>query len=389
LKRRKIVAAVRHGTPMRVVARRFKVHLRTVQRWVKRASGTRLDQADLSSRRPGARESARRVKTALEARVLSLRVQLRDESALGEYGAAAIRRSLLEEGTCVVPTERTIHRVLERHGVLDGIRRMRFLPPPRGWYLPTVASGRAELDSFDLVEGLVIRGGTDVVILNGMSLLGGLCASWPMCRITAKEVVEKLLEHWRCFGLPGYAQFDNGTEFQGAHQWPDSFGRVTRTCLSLGVTPVFAPPRETGFQASIENYNGRWQSKVWSRFEHADLAGLRVRSDAFVAAARTRSAARIESAPSRRKIDSKWKPDLQRPLSGTVIFLRRTDGNGRASLLGRSFEVSIDWPNRLVRAEVDLMCGRVRFFKLRRRDHANHPLLKEIKYETPTKRFNE
>jgi hypothetical protein len=372
---------------MRAVARRFKVHLRTVQRWVGRAAGGRVDRADFSSRRPGARRSAGRTDAAVEARVLSLRASLRDESALGEYGAAAIRRALLGEGVESPPAERTVHRVLERHGALDASRRRRFAPPPRGWHVPAVVSARAELDSFDLVEGLVIRGGVDVTVLNGISLWGGLCASWPMRGVTAKDVVERLLEHWRRFGLPGYAQFDNGTEFQGAHQFADSFGRVTRTCLSLGVVPVFAPPRETGFQASIESYNGRWQAKVWSRFEHADLASLRARSDAFVEAARARSAARIEGAPSRREFPASWKPDLQRRLSGTAIYLRRTDANGRASLLGRSFDVSRDWPHRLVRAEVDLTAGRIRFYQLRRRSHDHQPLLKETSYVTPTKPF--
>jgi len=42
-----------------------------------------------------------------------------------------------------------------------------------------------------------------------------------------------------------------------------------RTCLRLDVTPVFAPPRESGFQAAIENFNGRWQAKVWARFRGA------------------------------------------------------------------------------------------------------------------------
>ena len=83
---------------------------------------------------------------------------------------------------------------------------------------------------------------------------------------TAKKTVQTLVAHWREHGLPAYAQFDNDTIFQGAHQYRDTFGRVTRLCLQLGVTPVFAPPRETGFQAAIESYNGRWQAKVWRRF---------------------------------------------------------------------------------------------------------------------------
>ncbi len=49
-----------------------------------------------------------------------------------------------------------------------------------------------------------------------------------------------------------------------------------RLCLSLGVTAVFAPPRETGFQAAVESFNARWQAKVWQRF-HFDLpCGLAV-----------------------------------------------------------------------------------------------------------------
>src|SRR3954462_14013020 len=96
---------------------------------------------------------------------------------------------------------------------------------------------------------------------------------------------------------PHYAQFDNDTLFQGPHQYIDAVGRVVRLCLQLAVTPIFTPPRETGFQAAIENYNGRWQTKVWSRFQHRDLAQLRERSTAYVQALRVRVAERIAQAP--------------------------------------------------------------------------------------------
>ncbi|MBV8232721.1 MAG: hypothetical protein JO329_22290 [Planctomycetaceae bacterium] len=57
-----------------------------------------------------------------------------------------------------------------------------------------------------------------------------------------------------------------------------------RLCLSLAIIPVFAPPRETGFQAAIENFNGRWQAKVWARITHESLAGVQAQAGKFIAA---------------------------------------------------------------------------------------------------------
>jgi hypothetical protein len=318
-----------------------------------------------------------------------LRQHLKDHSALGEYGAAAIRRTLVEQGQAAVPSERTIGRILARRGALDGTRRRRTPPPPPGWYLPDLARRCVELDSWDAVEGLVIQSGQAVEVLNVISLHGGLCGSWPGPGVTAVGVVEALLEHWRAWGLPGYAQFDNDTCFQGAHQHPDSFGRVTRTCLQLGVTPVFAPPRETGFQAAIESYNGRWQARVWSRFRHTGLSDVCACSGRFVQAYRQRTAARREAAPPRRPFPAAWELDLGRPLAGRVVYLRRTDDTGVVSLLGHPWAVSATWCHRLVRAEVDLDRGRIRFYALRRREPKRHRLLKTVPYQVPTKRFHE
>jgi len=154
-----------------------------------------------------------------------------------------------------------------------------------------VAAAKTELDSFDTIEGLAIRGGPQAAVLTGISLHGGLPAAWTVRAVSAKAVVDALVEHWRSAGLPGYAQFDNDNRFQGPRQYADTVGRVIRLCLSLGVTPIFAPPNETGFQAAIESYNGRWQAKVWSRFKHPSIPGPAERSSKYVAAARQRSAA--------------------------------------------------------------------------------------------------
>jgi len=362
-----------------------------------------LDRLNFADKPLGCPRAANRTRSSMEGRVLAIRKRLQERSDLGEYGAQAIRREMTRLGIKRAPSVRTIGRILLRRGVLDGRQRVRRPPPPPGWYLPDVAAGKAELDSFDIVEGLVVRGSSGrrgtgsktgtrpvgIEVLNGVSLHGGLVASWPHAgTVTAKSTMASLLAHWRPFGLPAYVQFDNDRIFAGAHARADTFGRVIRLCLSLGVTPVFAPPRETGFQAAVENYNGRWQAKVWARFEHDALASVLRRSARFVAAARLRSAARIEAAPPRRPIPKGWAVDLQ-TLRGRVIFLRRGDANGRVSLLGHTFDVDRNWAGRLVRAEVDLDNKRVRFHALRRREPSWQPLLKTHPYRPPTWTFTE
>ena len=254
---------------MRSVAKEFRTPLSVVQRWVAWAAGQSLNAVDWAGYRVGQRRSARRTSRDVEQRVLKIRKSLRDESALGEYGASAIRREMEARRLKTIPSLRTIGRILERSGAVDGRRRRRYPSPLPGWFLPHVASGGVKLDSFDIVEDLVIRGGLDVNVLTAISLHGGLCPAWPEPQITAKFTVDALVARWRRYGPPGYVKFDNDTVFQGPHHFADCFGRVVRMSLSLGVTPVFAPPGRHGFQPDIESFNRRWQDKVWNRFQFA------------------------------------------------------------------------------------------------------------------------
>ena len=371
---------------MRSVARTHHVSLCTVQRWMQHAGTRRLDRIDWSAR-SHATKTPRHISEELERLVIAMRHELRTTSDLGDYGAAEIHRTLCERGAPEVPAIRTIHRILERRGALDGQRRIRRPAPPPGWYLPDVAAGRAELDSFDFSDGLVLQGGPHLEILTGISLQGGLIGAWPGPLFTAVATLATLLAHWRAVGLPTYAQFDNDTRFQGPHQHRDVVSRVMRLCLSLGVTPVFAPVREHGFQNAIENLNGRWQAKVWSRFHHESLAALCARSERFVRAARVRRAARLTAAPPRPAIPPTWQLDLQTIPTGRLIFLRRTNDAGAVACLGHTFPVDSLWPHRLVRCEVNLDVGRMPFYRLRRRQPEDQPLICEHPYALPRRRF--
>ena len=384
-----MVEAVRSGSSQRSVAREFGVSLRTVQRWLERADGQPLDLVDWSDRPDSPHVVANHTATDIEEQIMALRLELKTESDLGEYGAETIRRKMMERGFADVPSERTVNRILERNGAFDGRRRVRHTPPPKGWYLPEVAKGTAEIDQFDVICGLVIEGGTDVEVLTAISVHGGLPGSWPSTAISAKYVTQAVIEHWSAFGCPAYAQFDNDTRFQGAHHHPDAIGRVSRLCLSLGIVPVFTPPRETGFQAAIESLNNRWQQKVWHREHHESLESLCERSRRYTAAARSKSRLRQETAPLRRPIPEGWIFNVQLRPQGKIIFLRRTDDRGQAHMLGRVFNVQQHWVHRLVRAEVDLDQGNIRFYSLRRREPEQQRLLCETHYQLPDKRFVE
>src|SRR5262249_2403417 len=125
------------------------------------------------------------------------------------------------------------------------------------------------------------------------------------------------------------------------------------------------------------------------RFEHADLDGLAARSSRHVAALRRHRADRIEAAPPRCAFPKRWRLNLQARPGGRMVYVRRTDAEGRAELLGRAFGVDPHWAERLVGAEVDLDAGMIRFYRLRRRELGDQPLLKEVVHRIRSKPFHE
>ena len=383
-----MVSAVRHGQSQRAVARRFGVGLGHLQYWLARTCGQKLEQVDWSDRSHAPLEQGRQIKEPLQRRILALRQELR-RGDLGFVGAQAIADALAATpAKDTPPSLRTIGRILKRHGALDAVRRVRRAAPPAGWYLPDVAAGDAELDAFDVIEDLPLEAGPRLDVFTTRALWGSVCGAWISATLRARWLCECLEFHWRRHGCPAYAQFDNDSRFQGTHTHPDVLGQVIRFCLSLGITPVFAPPREHGPQNLNESFNHLWQQKVWHRLDHADTAAFQSASDRFVAAYQTRRAKRDDQSPKRRAFPRRWKLDLQRRPKGTIVYLRRTDDQGAIKVLGHRWEVDPLWVHRLVRAEVDLETDQVRCYRLRRRAPEDQPLVKTLKYVFPTKHFH-
>ncbi len=344
--------------------------------WVGRARGKRLDRADLAIRKPG--RAWNRTTFEVEQRIAELRLELR-KSVLGEFGAKAIAAAL-EAEMDRRPAEATINRALSRLGLQDGVRRIRQPAPPKGWYLPAVLAGRAELDCFDFIEDLKLADGPLVDVLTAKSLHGSLTNAWVLNPKSTKGTIPCLLERWQRDGLPTYAQFDNDNVFQGAHHFANAVGAISRLCLQLEVIPVFAPPLEHGMQNTIESFNALWQAKVWQCYRVANVNELQMRSDQYIAAHRARTQPLTEAAPARRALSEDFKFDPHAPLRGQIVFVRRTDEGGHVNMLGQRIAVSQTWLHRLVRCEVDFDHRYIQCSALRRRAPAEQPLLITIPY---------
>ena len=144
-----MVAAVRRGQSLRSVAARFQVSVPTLQPWVERAEGKRLDRVDFTNQLSAPLQVHNRTSATKEKLVLSIRRQLQDKSDLSEFGTAAILRELNRRTIKNPLSLRTIGYILERHGKTDYRHRVHRPPPRKGWHLIAVAEGLAEIDEFD------------------------------------------------------------------------------------------------------------------------------------------------------------------------------------------------------------------------------------------------
>lgn len=384
-----MVKLFREGISQREIARRFRVALHTVQRWIHRANGFSLHEVDWSDRSHTPQKHANKTAAHIERKICAVRKKLEKEGALGFSGALSIHQVLQHTNTLrSVPSVRTIGRILKRRGLLDRPRRIRNAAPPAGWYLPGLADRLVDMDCFDVIEDLGMDRFGLFQVFTARTLWAPLAEAWP-CKVASTTfILEALQAHWRRNGLPRFAQFDNDVRFQGGHNHPDVIGRVMRLCLALGVTPVFVPPLEMGFQGVIENFNGLWQQKVWSRFHHENLDALTQKSQRFSLAYRQHLARTRELHPPRRSVPKHFDIDWQQRPSGVVIFLRRTNEGGAVKLLGHSWEIDPLWQHRLVRSEVDLDSNEITFYRLRRREPSNQPLIKTVAYQLPHRKFD-
>src|SRR5262249_24324184 len=99
------------GTNIRELCRRFRVSAKTYYKWLKRSKNEGEVGLRNRSRRP--HQSPRRTDIVVEDRIVAVR------TAHPSSAGRKIRRVLVNRGETAVPTNSTVHRILQRNGKIN------------------------------------------------------------------------------------------------------------------------------------------------------------------------------------------------------------------------------------------------------------------------------
>jgi transposase InsO family protein len=298
-------------------------------------------------------QAAQRIPPELERTILSIRRRLQAHaSPATRYsltGATAIRAELKTLGIHPLPCERTIERVLQRHGLTAP--RVRLAPLlPRQEYPGPQARASNQLHEVDLVGPIYLKGSGHryYIWVSKDAFDGAVCLRLAGSR-RMDEVLGFLGECWKDLGRPEQVQFDNARELAGWGPAARTLSRVIRLCLRFGVSPVFIPKGEPQFNGSVENFNGwfqepllqrrfrrpgdlrrelaRLQEAVNTQHAHPRLGGLTPMQH--------RRGLRLQKLPTRFVV-----PMGRLPLAaGRVTFIRRVSAAGTVMVLSQTFRV--------------------------------------------------
>jgi transposase InsO family protein len=299
------------------------------------------------------RHVAQRIPPELERAVLAIRRRLQAHAAPSTRysltGAVAIRAALKALGIRPLPCERTIERVLQRHGVTAP--RVRLTPLlPRKEYPGPQAQRSNRLHEVDPVGPIYLKGRKHryyILVCKG-AFDGAVCLRLAPSR-RMEEVLAFLGECWKSLGLPEQVQFDNAREVTGWGLGARYLSRVIRLCLRYGVAPWFIPPARPQRNGSVENFNGWFQPRLFQR-RFARPGDLRRELARLGEAVNTQHVhPRLEGltpAQHRRRQRLRRLPESFRAptdrlpvATGRATFIRRVSPAGTVSVLSQSYRV--------------------------------------------------
>jgi len=215
------------------------------------------------------RHVAQRIPPELERALRTIRRRLQAHATpatrYSRTGATAIGAELKAPGIRPLPCERTIARVLQRHGLTaPRVRRAPLLP--RQEYPGPQAKASHPLHEVDRVGPISLKGSRHRDSIGvGKDVVDGAVGLRLAGSRRRDEVLGFLGECGKDLGLPDPVQLDNARELSGWGPAARTLSRVIRLGRHFGVGPVFIPAGEPQFNGSVEDFNGWSQPRLFDR----------------------------------------------------------------------------------------------------------------------------
>lgn len=275
-RRREAVRRVLSGEPPAGVAKDLRRSEAWVRKWVERFDPAEPAWAESRSRAP--RRVANRTPAETEALVVGVRERLA-ENPWSQVGAVAIAWELRKLGLDVLPSLRTIERILARGGVPRRARRPRRTPKGKAYPEPP-AEAPGACQEADLIGPRYLEGAVCFYAMNAVDLGLRKAGIEITPSKSSASVVEALESAWGRLGVPERVKLDNQQALAGAGR---RLSDVVRFCLGHGVTPVFIPYSEPWRNPVVEHFNDVFDKSFFRTERFRDLGHLRVRAREFEA----------------------------------------------------------------------------------------------------------
>jgi transposase InsO family protein len=256
------VRAVLDGADVMEVAARAGVHRATVHRWVARYLTGQL--AGLADRSHRPRSSPRQAVEVVEVAVAEMR---REHP---RWGSRRIRLEMLRkpdpwaaEGL-VVPSERTIDRILHRQGLLRARPRKR----PKDSFVRFERPGPMQLWQMDIVGGIRLVSPVtgelrEAKVVTAVDDHSRYCVIATVAeRATSRAVCLALAGALARFGVPEEIGTDNGKQFTdrfGKHGARNGEVLFDKICRHNGITHRLTAPASPNQNGKVERFHGTFR----------------------------------------------------------------------------------------------------------------------------------
>jgi transposase InsO family protein len=266
-----VLAVIRDGVPVVVVASRFGVSRQAVHRWLRRYEDQGLTGLVDRSHRPP--RCSHQMTPQVEVWVAETRRRNPD------WGPRRLAHEAAKAGVDPVPSRSSIYRALKRAGLIDPEARRRRDRRFRRWE----RGGAMEPWQMDVVGGVLLADGTAAKILTGIDDHSRfvVCAG-VMIRATSRAVCGHFATAMARHGVPQEILTDNGKVFTGRFASRETEVLFDRICRENGIDHLLTAPRSPTTTGKIERFHRTLRSEFLTGRIFADLRAAQTELDAWV-----------------------------------------------------------------------------------------------------------